>query len=135
MADARDLFFAFGLGLDHGDGGFNPAPPPPPPPPLPPPLPPPPPPRPPRPPPPLEGTKAAAEDMAAVAALARFAITLEDPWKYLAAAAGVLAAITVAGRDKRRMVGDGDGLGLSDGGIINSQFYNCTRIMLSRRVC
>ena len=115
MADARFLFFAFGLGLDHGDGGFNPAPPPPPPPPL---LPlPPPPPRPPL------GTKAAAEDMAAVAALARLAITLGGPLKYLAAAAGVLVAITVAGREKRRMVGDGDGLGLGGGGIINSQFY------------
>ena len=118
MAAARVLFFAFGLGLDHGDGGFNPGPPPP----LPPPLPPPPPllpPPPPRPPPPLGTKAAAAEDMAAVAALARFAITLGGPLKYFAAVAGLLAEITVAGRDNRRMVGDGDGLG--GGKIINSQ--------------
>ena len=61
--------------------------------------------------------------MAAVAALARLAITLGCPLKYLAAAAGVLVAITVAGREKRRMVGDGDGLGLEGGGVIKSQFY------------
>ena len=56
--------------------------------------------------------------------------------KHLAAAAGALVAITVAGRNKRRMVGDGDGIGLGCGGIINRQFYDWdTIIKVSRRLC
>ena len=117
MVAASVLLFVLGFGLDHGDGGFSPPPPPLLPPPPPPPLPPP------RPPPPPLSIKAAGEAMAAaaaVAALARLVITLEAPLqKPVVAAAGVLAAITAAGKEKRRMDGDGDGFG---GEVINKQF-------------
>lgn len=74
--------------------------------------------------------------MAAVPALARLAITLGGTLKHLAAAAGALVAITVAGRNKRRMVGDGDGIGLGCGGIINQSFYDWdTIVRVSRRPC